>query len=395
MPKTLSNLDLNKNEIKNVVVHKSSTAPSSPTEGQIYYNTADKNFYRYNGTSWVTYQGEITANGILQGDGNGNITATSTESATLLSIDSAPTASSNNLVTSGGVYTAIQNIGSGLPSQTGNDGKFLTTDGTDASWANIPSDSNKQDKITANGILKGNGSGTITAATAGTDYQAPLTAGTDYATPAQIPSATTTTPKVDGTAAVGSETTWAKGDHVHPTDTSRQATITASGILKGNGSGTISAAVAGTDYQSPLVAGTDYATPAQIPSVPTAYTSNPAMNGTASAGSSTNWAKGDHVHPVDTSRQAQIYTDTITTTTTWTGSGPYTQTVTLANYTATSNSKVDLQPNSTVIGQLVTDGVTALYVSNTSGTLTLNAIGAAPSTAMTLQVSITEVSAAT
>jgi len=35
------------------------------------------------------------------------------------------------------------------------------------------------------------------------------------------PQPTTTTPKMDGTAAVGSETTWAKGDHVHPTDTSR------------------------------------------------------------------------------------------------------------------------------------------------------------------------------
>lgn len=33
--------------------------------------------------------------------------------------------------------------------------------------------------------------------------------------------ATTTTPKMDGTAAVGSETAYAKGDHVHPTDTSR------------------------------------------------------------------------------------------------------------------------------------------------------------------------------
>ena len=37
-------------------------------------------------------------------------------------------------------------------------------------------------------------------------------------------------------------------------------------------------------------------------SVPTAYTSNPAMDGTASPGSSSNWAKGDHVHPTDTSR---------------------------------------------------------------------------------------------
>ena len=38
--------------------------------------------------------------------------------------------------------------------------------------------------------------------------------------------------------------------------------------------------------------------------IPTAYTSNPSMDGTASAGSSTSWAKGDHVHPTDTSRMA-------------------------------------------------------------------------------------------
>lgn len=137
MPKTLSNLDLNKNEIKNVVVHKSSTAPSSPTEGQIYYNTTDKNFYRYNGTSWVTYQEIIDANGVLVGDGEGGITGLTTETATTVSIDNSPTASSNNLVTSGGVYTAIQNIDA-LPSQTSQNGKFLTTNGTTASWANPP-----------------------------------------------------------------------------------------------------------------------------------------------------------------------------------------------------------------------------------------------------------------
>lgn len=36
--------------------------------------------------------------------------------------------------------------------------------------------------------------------------------------------------------------------------------------------------------------------------IPTAYTNNPEMNGTASAGTSSSWAKGDHVHPTDTSR---------------------------------------------------------------------------------------------
>lgn len=63
-----------------------------------------------------------------------------------------------------------------------------------------------------------------------------------------IPSASSTTPKAAGTASAGSETKFARGDHVHPTDTSRQAKITASGILKGNGSGGIVAATRGSDY---------------------------------------------------------------------------------------------------------------------------------------------------
>lgn len=40
----------------------------------------------------------------------------------------------------------------------------------------------------------------------------------------------------------------------------------------------------------------------EIPSVPSAYTSTPAMDGTGSAGSSSSWARGDHVHPKDTSK---------------------------------------------------------------------------------------------
>ena len=40
------------------------------------------------------------------------------------------------------------------------------------------------------------------------------------------------------------------------------------------------------------------------------YTSNPAMDGTASAGSSSDYARGDHVHPTDTSRQAALVSGT-------------------------------------------------------------------------------------
>ena len=36
-----------------------------------------------------------------------------------------------------------------------------------------------------------------------------------------VPSASSTSPKMDGTATVGTETAFARGDHIHPTDTSR------------------------------------------------------------------------------------------------------------------------------------------------------------------------------
>lgn len=63
-----------------------------------------------------------------------------------------------------------------------------------------------------------------------------------------IPTAYTSNPAMDGTASPGSSTAWAKGDHVHPSDTSKQDSITATGILKGAGSGSVSAATKGTDY---------------------------------------------------------------------------------------------------------------------------------------------------
>ena len=42
-----------------------------------------------------------------------------------------------------------------------------------------------------------------------------------FAQKSEVPGASSTSPQMDGTAAVGTETTWAHGDHVHPTDTSR------------------------------------------------------------------------------------------------------------------------------------------------------------------------------
>lgn len=57
--------------------------------------------------------------------------------------------------------------------------------------------------------------------------------------------ASTTTPKALGKANAGSENAYARGDHVHPTDTTRQPKITANGILKGDGAGGVSGGTVG------------------------------------------------------------------------------------------------------------------------------------------------------
>lgn len=52
--KFLVPLDMGKLEIQNQRVHNLSGAPSSPVNGQIYYNTTTDNLFFYNGTEWVS-----------------------------------------------------------------------------------------------------------------------------------------------------------------------------------------------------------------------------------------------------------------------------------------------------------------------------------------------------
>lgn len=70
--------------------------------------------------------------------------------------------------------------------------------------------------------------------------------------PGEGPQPGTSTPNADGTGSAGSSANYAREDHTHPTDGTRQAKITASGILKGDGAGGVSAATAGTDYVKSL-----------------------------------------------------------------------------------------------------------------------------------------------
>ena len=120
-----------------------------------------------------------------------------------------------------------------------------------------------------------------------------ITNDSGYITGADIPegaAASTTTPKMDGTAAVGTERAFARGDHVHPSDTSRVPTTR---TVNGHA---LSANV--TLNASDVGALPDSTT---IPSAGTG-SSYPAMDGTRSLGSNAGFARVDHVHPTDTSR---------------------------------------------------------------------------------------------
>ena len=123
-------------------------------------------------------------------------------------------------------------------------------------WMPSAEDVGAQPEISVSGLLKGDGSGNVTAAAAGTDYQAPITAngllkgdgsgaiaaaaaGTDYFAPGG-----TDIPIADG--GTGASSADAARNNLNA-----QQKITANGLLKGDGNGNISAAEAGMDFVTP------------------------------------------------------------------------------------------------------------------------------------------------
>ena len=135
--------------------------------------------------------------------------------------------------------------------------------------------------------------------------------------------------------------------YVDTSVSTKQSKITTNGILKGDGTGTVTAA---EETEVELVELT--------------------------------------ADSIGASPKSRILNITLPTAS-WTGSGPYTQTVTISGGTA--NTKVDIMFNDTVYQQMVDDQVGYLAIANNSGTFTATASGGKPSADLSIQVECKEV----
>jgi hypothetical protein len=199
---------------------------------------------------------------------------------------------------------------------------------------------------------------TATAGTATTQLATTAFVGTAL-TNANVPAPSSATPSMNGTGAPGVAVSYSRGDHVHPSDTSRAplvsptftgtpaaptpatadnsttlattAYVKAQGYLTGNQTITLSGDITGSGttaitttlptvnanvgtFQGITVNGKGQVTAA----VSQVGTANPLMDGAVAVGTSLLYSRQDHVHPSDTSR-APTASPTFTGTATFSG----------------------------------------------------------------------------
>lgn len=308
---------------------------------------------------WVLTLGDGTTEGLNNTGSNFSLTAYSTTGAFLgnwLTISRAtgattlagPVTANAGLAVNG--LLAVSSVGN-LDVPGGTAGQFLQTNGAGVlSWqtppgagggiADAPNDGTMYARLSAGWehILSTDIADWATAlsgyypTTNPAGYQTAAQVATalePYAMFSELPNASTTTPVMNGAAAVGTGTTWARADHVHPTDTSLYAASNPAG----------------------------YQTAAQVTAaLPAASTTTPLVDGTAAVGISTTYARADHVHPAGASagtKWTQIATQNVTA-------------VPNINFTNIPQIYSDLL----IIGQSITLGSGSLYmlVSTNNGT---------------------------
>src|SRR5215831_9443594 len=101
MPAFYGAVDLSKNELRNAVIQNLGSAPASPVQGQIYYDSTAKIMYWYNGTAWISSSG-----------------ATLSGTATTAAIGDAPVAGTGPAVSAGDHKHGMPAFGGTVASET-------------------------------------------------------------------------------------------------------------------------------------------------------------------------------------------------------------------------------------------------------------------------------------
>ena len=185
-----------------------------------------------------------------------------------------------------------------------------------------------------------------------------------------VPTASSTTPAMDGTAAVGSETAFARGDHVHPTDTSRAATTTVTTQASIGNDGLITYKNSGNTslytVQLPLFDGSSGASSLDfLPLGGGTITGNLTVNGTTTLGSTLG------VSGKITGGNGLDITGATTTQGILSVNGTVTSTGLLTASNGISTTTLTTSGNTTIGGTLGVTGATTLSTLTTSGNSTI------------------------
>ena len=162
-------------------------------------------------------------------------------------------------------------------------------------------------------------------------------AAADKSVDISVPVGGSAAPAMDGTAAAGTAATWAHSDHVHPHDTTKVDKVDGKGLstndyttaeknklsgiatgaqvnvidtVKVNGAAlTITSKAVNVTVPtktSDITNDSGFITIDDVPEGAAASSTTPAMDGTADAGTETAFARGDHVHPHDSTKVDKV-----------------------------------------------------------------------------------------